>query len=669
MNSEQPNPISASERVVDPGLSGRYRLLDWYFLTPVALVGFALGVWGFLSCYSTLSCHTTSFEDAAFRTLLLIIHVGANFSLGGADPAPLPLVIAQVVLPVVLLAGTISAGVRLILLNLRHDVQLALVRAMRGHTIVCGLGATGLEAVRSLTLQNGKVVAVELDPDGKGSQDAETLGVPVIIGDATLRRVLGAAGVSRARAVVMATGSDARNIEICLSIDESTPASSRPLLLFPEVREGWLLEALTAPRMPVLADGLSLYPFRANEIVARALLRSAVFRTIRASPTTMCFIGFGDLATVILRQAALSVYAAPGTRLRAICHDAMADDLENSTRGAPWRKMVDLTFAQNTFGDAGVDDLAGFYQQLADCPPDIIVVALPGDDLSLQLAMDLRTALDASRRFDTPIFVRARNRLLLSKLLHKLTALPLCPHRLIGFGDLGSVVSPDALLDEQLDAMARAVHSAYMARSSSDSPARLPWSRLPEHYRRSNRAAADHISVKLELAGYTAASGAGPSAVLDDKAIIIMAQAEHHRWRLELMAAGWAQGLERSDTLRSNPLLIPWEELPAAVKEDNIERVRSIPAILEKVGMRLRRVVRLKSDDAMPLDSSFLPLIELDPNSDADCAAAEARFGAGDFAVIMRRVPRLRAERLSDLEEKYPKVAGAAIGWIADRPC
>jgi len=649
--------MSGGEHKEDAASGGTYRLKDWYFLTPFALTGFALGMWGFLSCGAKQSCHPNSVGDAAINTLLLIIHAGGSFSRGDA---PLPLIIAQTVLPLVLVLGTVSAVTKVVLSNLRHDVRVALVRAMHGHVIVCGLGTTGMEAVCALNRKRGKVVAVSLDPRGEGVRACERLGVPVMIGDAALPKLLDAAGISRARAVVMSTGSDAHNMEICLAIEALTRPASHELLLYPEVRGSWLLETLNAQRTPVLKNGLQLNPFRANEVTARALLRHPVFRNVASEPVVL-FAGFGDLASTISRQAALSVYAVPGIRLHANCYDSAAEAQDSATRGAPWRQLVDLTFSQRRLGAAGGVDW--IRQDLNEQPPDVVIVTLPDDDSALQTAIGLRNELDALLRFDTPIFVRVRNQLLLGELLRNMISLPLCPYRLVGFGDLGGVVSPDSLFDDQLDAMARAVHEDYLANSTGDSPARLPWSALPERFRRSNRAAADHIPVKLGLAGYRAVSGNEPSAPMDDAAIECMAQAEHYRWCLELKAGGWTQGKMRSDLLKIHPLLVPWEELPEGTRLDNREQIRAMPATLLRAGMRVQRVVLADSQSDIPSDPAVLPLFLLDPTDTADWEKAEAQAGVGECAAMIRRVPGLRAEALEVLQQKYPKLAQVITGW------
>ena len=56
-----------------------------------------------------------------------------------------------------------------------------------------------------------------------------------------------------------------------------------------------------------------------------------------------------------------------------------------------------------------------------------------------------------------------------------------------------------------MDDLARAHHAIYLASQQSDSgvnsPAELPWERLPEVYKQSSRRFADHINAKMRASG------------------------------------------------------------------------------------------------------------------------------------------------------------------------
>jgi CPA2 family monovalent cation:H+ antiporter-2 len=83
-----------------------------------------------------------------------------------------------------------------------HIHQIA-VQSMgaEGHIIICGYGRSGKALGSFLTNEGIKFVALELDP--RYVKDAVSLGEKVVYGDATKREVLRAAGLMRARALVV----------------------------------------------------------------------------------------------------------------------------------------------------------------------------------------------------------------------------------------------------------------------------------------------------------------------------------------------------------------------------------------------------------------------------------------------------------------------------------
>ena len=86
----------------------------------------------------------------------------------------------------------------------------------RGHVIVVGLGAMGIRVVEGLLAVGREVVVVERDPSGRYLARARSLGVPVVVGDATTRTVLNQAGLAHATAIAAMTSSDLANVETAL---------------------------------------------------------------------------------------------------------------------------------------------------------------------------------------------------------------------------------------------------------------------------------------------------------------------------------------------------------------------------------------------------------------------------------------------------------------------
>lgn len=86
-----------------------------------------------------------------------------------------------------------------------------------GHVVVAGMGQVGIRLAQELRALGIAVVGIERFPQAPGLPLARDLGIPVVIGDASSRRVLRRAGVANAVALV-AAGSDERdNIAVAIS--------------------------------------------------------------------------------------------------------------------------------------------------------------------------------------------------------------------------------------------------------------------------------------------------------------------------------------------------------------------------------------------------------------------------------------------------------------------
>jgi Trk K+ transport system NAD-binding subunit len=92
-----------------------------------------------------------------------------------------------------------------------------------GHIIVCGLGNVGFRVVEELRHNDERVVVIERSQDSRFISTARRLGVPVIVGDATVPEVLCQAHASSARAVVAATSNELINLEVALLVREINP--------------------------------------------------------------------------------------------------------------------------------------------------------------------------------------------------------------------------------------------------------------------------------------------------------------------------------------------------------------------------------------------------------------------------------------------------------------
>ena len=95
------------------------------------------------------------------------------------------------------------------------------IHGLKEHVIVCGFGRFGRAVVEELTRNTVPMVVIESDPTKQG--DLDPAGVLHVFGSALEDSVLDDAGVGSARAIVVATGSDADNVYITLSAREKNP--------------------------------------------------------------------------------------------------------------------------------------------------------------------------------------------------------------------------------------------------------------------------------------------------------------------------------------------------------------------------------------------------------------------------------------------------------------
>jgi voltage-gated potassium channel len=155
--------------------------------------------------------------DALYMVAITITTVGFS-EVFEMSPASRVLTIAIMILGVGLALYTASAAIER-LLDLGVERQRArtrkLISELSDHVIVCGFGRVGRGVFRDLVERGEQVIVIEEDP--ALSAEAETEGVPVLMGDATFNDTLEAAGIARAKALVACVADDSDNLVIILS--------------------------------------------------------------------------------------------------------------------------------------------------------------------------------------------------------------------------------------------------------------------------------------------------------------------------------------------------------------------------------------------------------------------------------------------------------------------
>lgn len=102
----------------------------------------------------------------------------------------------------------------------RLDRQIA---QLKDHWIICGYGRLGQFVVRELLVGSRSPSFVVIDQSPEIVRQLEDEGLLYILGDATQDEVLEAAGIERARGILVLVDTDAENVFICLSARSTNP--------------------------------------------------------------------------------------------------------------------------------------------------------------------------------------------------------------------------------------------------------------------------------------------------------------------------------------------------------------------------------------------------------------------------------------------------------------
>ena len=117
---------------------------------------------------------------------------------------------------------------------------------------------------------------------------------------------------------------------------------------------------------------------------------------------------------------------------------------------------------------------------------------------------------------------------------------------------------------------------------------------MQERFRDSNRRAADHIGVKLRAIGYRLDEirhDQPPIQSFRTDDVGLLAHMEHESWCAEWLLQGYSHAPgERDDVAKTQPYLVPWEQLSPDVRKWDCEHVEAIPGALRsaKYGIYLQ---------------------------------------------------------------------------------
>ena len=142
--------------------------------------------------------------------------------------------------------------------------EMAVASTYNKHTVLIGLGHLGYRVVQKLHEMEENVVVVEVNPNVDSLTAIRRIGIPVIEDDATRPAVLDAAGIGKAKTIILCSQNDAMNLQLALKARSINPNIKVVIRIFDEdfaksLQEQFGFTALSATGMaaPIFAAAVA----------------------------------------------------------------------------------------------------------------------------------------------------------------------------------------------------------------------------------------------------------------------------------------------------------------------------------------------------------------------------------------------------------------------------
>lgn len=511
--------------------------------------------------YRSLDHASMSVADSAFGAIQLFFMETQT----DLDQPPVALNVARFTAPLSLAFATFAA----ILAVTGQRIRRAVLRWRgRDHVVIVGLSETGTELARSLREQDRKVVVLEADPAHPALPEVQSRGAIVVMGDARQSAVLSRCRVDAARQVVVNTGHDSINVEICEAL---TRMVGRGSTVHAAIDDESLWSVLGRVQVEETSGTGSFDFFHADDRKASAFI-DLVDRSLEEKSPEVYLSGEGGLAQrVLVRWCQRRL--AEGTHLTV------------HVNAATYAAVVDPVLASHRW----LESLVSVSETVPESCAVSLVCREGSDGHALSAALSISAERQIAHVFVCSTLPAGRAVLDLKGVSSKIQLVP-----------AGSAFrEPESFFAHSwIELMAAARHEDYCATerlrgiTSRDNPSLVRWEELPPSLKDSNRRFAVAVgSVLGELgAGLVPLSGPlDPAAMpVGSERMETLARQEHDRWMNDLVSDGWTYSSGVKDPERkTHPLLVAWEELDEPEREKDRDSIRAIPRMLARVGYAL----------------------------------------------------------------------------------
>ena len=574
---------------------------SWFIILALGLSSLILGFVGFWKNGAATGEARTFFDNLYLTMGLISVNSGAV-----PGPVSWDLQIARFLVPAVT-AYTAFLAFTSIFIQQTDRIRLWFIR---DQIVICGLGRKGFRLANQFLRDGRPVVVVEIDDGNDWVENIRSSGAIIIQGDATDRDLLEKVNLKRASCLISVLGDDGKNAEVAVQAKNiSQYRKVGTLTCIIHIFNSHLWELLREKELHTNHNShFRLELFNIFDQGARLMLQDNP-PWMTGSPTHqphILVVGLGKMGQRLI------VEAARGWRMhnrdlkdkiRISVIDLDAEQKLEFLRIQTPRlnnlcefKAVDMNILSGDFEHAG-----SLFIQDKTCILDLVYVCLDDESFSLQTGLRLNHQL---RSYPIPIVLRMVESGGLSLLLGEDRTAEGSFGNLRIFDLLDQTCTAELLQKGTHEILARNLHAIYLEgirQSGKDQragEAGVSWEQLSDYLKEKNRLQADRIPVMLNTAGYRIAPLRDWDAEIfvfnekgdnQDDEVTCMAKLEHAQWCVEKTTEGWKYGSEKDPNHKTNPNILPWEELPPTELEKNKKHIRDLPRLLARAGFQIEK--------------------------------------------------------------------------------
>lgn len=584
---------------------------QWLILVCLAVVSLLLGYIGFSRSLDVAS-------DSQMHPLDLIYLSLQLFTLKSGNIVPIigwELQVARFLAPAVAFYSLIL----FLFVIFQQKIRKLFLRFARDHVVICGKNEISSSLSNNFYEAGYNVITIDSHEDNSGNITFPNQYGITIFGDPTDIRVLSGLSTENARYFFAVETDDGKNLEISARLPDLMKTSrSCPLYCFihlnsPEMADVFREQQLFSEQN----NNIRIEYFNVYQLAGWILIRDFSPFPRESSdikPIHVLIAGLGKMGESVLIHIAKK-WRTIGIDTRQKIVVSVIDKAAKSKISWITAKYPSLTdFVEIIPLEIEIKSLefieGKFLEKSDHVPPLTMIYCCFGDEtfnivasLELQKALtNLRIRKDdgseiqiiARTTYDMGFNLIIKNN---SGVLKKYQNIRLFPF-------IEKTCSLDFIFYSDFELIARAIHEEYLflqlkegrkmdqSDTDPDSPMKQ-WEELSEYLKASNREQAANIRKKLTRIGCEILPSTRwdePLFEFTDEELEQLSIQEHSRWMEEKFQKGWKYGPLRNNDQKIHNCLISWNSLPESEKEKDREAVRSIPIILQKVDLRIRRL-------------------------------------------------------------------------------